>query len=205
MHLTRAESTKKLPIPRKGTKYLARPSSHVKTSVSVLFAVRDMLKLARTAKEVNSMIHHKQLKLNGREVKDPRESIKLFNVLEAGKHYILSLTKNGKFKLDESKEKERLLKVIGKKILNHKKTQINFHDGSNVLSEEKIKMGDSVYLDFSGKIKKTVSLSAGKKCSIVSGKYIGQTGKIESVEGKKVVVNIEDKSVFLNERSIFVI
>ena len=59
MHLTRAQASNKIPIPRKGSKYVARPLMNLKDSVPVVIAVRDMLKLARTAKEVKKMIINK--------------------------------------------------------------------------------------------------------------------------------------------------
>ena len=80
MHLIREEVTKKIPIKRKGTKYVARAASHVTNSVPVVIAVRDMLHFARTSAEVKHMIHTKLLKINGRLVRDLNESIKLFNI-----------------------------------------------------------------------------------------------------------------------------
>ena len=105
MHLKRQKAAIKLPIPRKGTKYIARALSNLNNSVTVVIAVRDMLKLARTAAEVKKMIHRKLLKINGKNVKDYRESIRLFNLFEADKPYILTLLPTGKFTLEESKEK----------------------------------------------------------------------------------------------------
>ena len=205
MHQTRAQVSKKIPIPRKGTKYLARQRGDLENSVAVVVAVRDMLKLARTAKEVNEMIKQKLLKINGREVKDFREAVKLFNILEADKSYILTLNQIGKFSLEETKSKERICKVINKKILNGKKTQLNLHDGSNLISSQKVAVGDTIHLDFSGKMTKHVSFEKGKECLITSGKYIGFKGKIESTENGKVTVKLKDKSPILDKWSIIVI
>ncbi|MEK6844320.1 MAG: KOW motif-containing protein [Nanoarchaeota archaeon] len=205
MHLKRQRATTKLPIPRKGTKFVARALSNYDNSVPVVIALRDMLKLARTANEVKKMINQKILKINGRVVRDYRESISIFNILEAGKTYSLSLLNTGKFVLEEAKHKNmRLCKVIDKKILKNKVVQLNLHDGSNVISKENIAVGDSVYLDFEGKIKKHVSLQKGKEAFIISGKYIGLKGKIESIEGKKVNILVEklDKSVNLEKEII---
>ncbi|MBI5804215.1 hypothetical protein HY450_03150 [Candidatus Pacearchaeota archaeon] len=204
MHQTRAQTSKKLPIARKGTKYVARSLSSLKNSVPVIIAVRDMLKLARTKKEVKEMIKQKLLKINEREVRDYREGIMLFNVFQADKSYILSLTNHGKFKLEETKAKDRIAKLVGKKILKGRKTQLNFHDGSNLISEEKINVGDTVYFDLSGKIKNKISLKEGADCFVMSGKYIGSTGKIQNVEGKKIKIKIKDmeNSVTLDEMSV---
>ena len=64
MYQTRSEAIKRLPIPRKGTKYVARALMHKKNSVPVVIAVRDMLKLAKTAKEVKKTIREKMIKIN---------------------------------------------------------------------------------------------------------------------------------------------
>ena len=189
MYQTRQETTTKLPIPRKGTKYIARALSHHRNSVPVVIAVRDMLKMAKTADEVKKMIKSNLLKINGRIVKDYRESIKLFNILEADKHYVLTLLPTRKFAFEETKDKDaRVCKVINKKLLKSNTIQINLHDGSNILTKDKIKVGDSIYIDFSNKIKKHLSFEKGKEVFVMSGKYSGLKGKVENIEGQKVSV-----------------
>lgn len=198
MHQTRQQTTKRLPIKRKGTKYVVRALSHPDESVPVLIAVRDMLGLAKTKKEVKKMITQKLLKLNGRDVRDYRESIKLFNVFHAGKDYILKLSPVRKFFLEETKDsKERLCKVIGKKILGKNEIQLNLHDGTNILADKSINIGDSLYLDISNKIRKHLSLEKGREAFIFSGKYSGQSGKIENVSEKQVLIKLKKGSAIL--------
>ncbi len=207
MHQTRAETSKKIPIERKGTKYVVRSLGSLENSIPVLIAIREMLRLAQHRKEINHMIHNKMLKINGREVKDYREPIYLFNILEAGKHYILSLTENGKFKFEETKSSsQRLCKVIGKKMLKGKKIQVNLHDGTNVQTSDKISVSDSVYLDLKGKITKHVALEKGKSCFIIAGKYSGFSAKIESVEGNYVQIDIPGKKAhtWINKSNLIV-
>jgi small subunit ribosomal protein S4e len=197
MHRTRKQASVKYPIPKKGTKYIARASSSLQDSIPVVIAVRDILKLANTTKEVKKMINEKLLKINGRVVEDFHESIKLFNIFEADKAYRLTLLPTGKFSFEETKDKERLCKVIGKQLLSGNTIQINLHDGSNVMSKDKINIGDTVYLDFSGKIKSHVVVEKGKSAFIIAGKYSGFEGKIESVKDKKVLVKFKEKSAEL--------
>ncbi len=207
MHLKRQKATVSLPIPRKGTKYVARALSHVNKSVPVVIAVRDMLKLARTEKEVKKMIHQKLIKLNGRLVKDHRESIRLFNILEADKQYVLTLLPTGKFAFHEAKNQHRLCKVTGKRLIKENKIQINFHDGTNLITNENLSIGDSAYLDFEGKIKKKEHLEKGREAFITSGKYLGLKGKIESVEGNKLSIHFKDlnKSTQLSKNQVIVL
>lgn len=202
MHLTRKESSIKLPILRKGTKYIARASSHLNDSVPVIIAVRDMLKLARTAKEVKKMIQQKLLKLNGKPVKDYRQSILLFNILEADKQYSLSILPTGKFVFVPSKESERLCKVTGKRLIGKGMIQLNLHDGTNLITKEKINVGDSLYLDFNGKIKKHVAFSKGKKAFVTSGRYIGQKVEIADSKDGKVSINAKGGSAGLSKSAV---
>jgi small subunit ribosomal protein S4e len=208
MHQTRSKVTTKIPIERKTTKYVARSLGSLENSVPVVIAIRDMLHLARTKKEVEDMVHKKLLKVNGREVKDSREPIYLFNILEADKHYVLSLTHNNRFSLNETKNaNQRICKIIGKKLLKEKKIQFNLHDGTNTLSKEKFAIGDSICFDLSGKVVKHLPLEKGKECFVVSGKYAGSTAKIESIEKNLVKIKIKegDITASINKSHLMVI
>lgn len=207
MHLKRQEATTKLPIRRKGTTYIVRPSSNLNNSVPVVVALRDMLKLAKTTSEVKKMIIQKLLKINGKHVESYRQSIQLFNLLEADKPYILSLLPTGKFIFQPTSSSDmRLTKVINKKLNKSNMIQLNLHDGTNILTKNKISIGDTLYLDLSNKIKKHVPLEKDKAVFITSGKYIGMRGKILKVDGKKVLIQLEnnDKTTELNERQLIV-
>ncbi len=203
MHQTRQTVSTKLPIPRKGTKYVARAKMHVLNSVPVLLAVRDMLKLAQTLKEVKSMINEKLLKINGRSVRDYRESIGLFNLLEADKLYRLTLLPTGKFTFEEANIKEgRLCKVLNKHILPGGKVQLNLHDGSNVITKDKIATQDSVYLDLEGNIKKHVALEKGKEVFTLTGRHQGDSGKVTSVTKTHATINYKETSAVLKKSAV---
>jgi small subunit ribosomal protein S4e len=191
MHLTRQAVTRKVPIERKGTKYVARALEHFKDAVPVVIAVRDMLKLAKTRSEVQNLINRKLLKLNGRAVRDVKESIKLFNIFEADKKYILSILPTGRFALKETKASERLCKVVNKTIVSGKEVQLNLGDGSNVITKEKISVGDSLYLDFEGKIKKHVRLEKSSEVFVTKGRYVGHEGRVLELRDGKALVKFK--------------
>jgi small subunit ribosomal protein S4e len=206
MHQTRQETTTKLPIPRKGTKYVARAASNPSLSIPVVIAIRNLLGLAKTAKEVKKMIIQKLLKINGKHVEDMHESICLFDVFEAGKTYTLTLSSTKKFIFEETpKKSERLCKVVNKRLVKDNKIQLNLHDGSNILADNKIKIGDSLYLDFSGKIKKHISPEKGKEAFVISGKYAGINGKIEHVQDEKVLIKFKEGKSLLAISQVIVL
>mgnify|MGYP001574777014 CR=1 FL=1 len=71
---------------------------------------------------------------------------------------------------------------------------------------KKIKIDDSVHLNFSGKISKHIQFEKGKKCIVVSGTYIGKRGKIQEIDGKKVKLDLEgDKTIALEKQRIVVL
>lgn len=206
MHLTRQESTIKLPITRKGTRYLVRPLSHIHDSVSVACVLRDILDLADNMREVKQMLSQKLIKINGRVVTDFRDCVKLFNILEAGnKAYRLTILPTGKFSFELTTDKKRLCKVVGKKLTQNNKVQINFHDGTNFISKDKIKVNDSFYLDFSGKILSHIPFEKAKEVFVISGSYTGLQGKVHSIKDGKASLKFKDKegTVDLNAKHLF--
>ena len=206
MHQTRQAASMKLPIERKGTKYIARATSHLHDSVPVVIAVRDMLKLAKTAREVKKVILEKILKINNRPVRDYRESIKLFNIFEADKSYMLSILSTGKFFFDVPIKKElRICKVANKRLIEGGKIQLNLHDGTNIISKDKVTIGDSLYLDFSGKIKSHVVFEKGAEVFVLIGKYRGQKGNIQSIDENKVKIKFKEGEAVMDKNNAIVI
>ena len=205
MYLTRTKLSKKLPVSRKGTKYIAKALNNSNNGVPVVVAIRDMLKLARTSKEVKLMVKEGLLKLNGKVVKNYKEGICLFNVLEAGKKYRLTILKTGKFHFEETEEGKRIAKVVGKTNLTGGKMQVNFHDGTNIITKEKIKVGDSAEIDSENKMKKIIKVEKGKKVFVISGRSIGLYGKLKDIKGKNIKVQLEDREVTLKSNHLIVL
>ncbi len=188
MHLKRSLAPKSWPIPRKGTKYIIMPSHNKRKGIPILVILRDMLKIARNRKEVKKILNGKKAKVNGKLVRDEKFPLVLFDILElAGKSYKLIL-ENKKFGLEETKDKEKIVKIIGKKILSGKKMQINLNDGRNYIVKENYKVNDSLVINFEGKIVKKLELKDGAKVVIISGKHIGEEGKIERIDENKIAL-----------------
>ena len=204
MHQKRQEASKMLPIRRKGTKYVAKALQNPKYSVPVVIAVRDMLHLARNASEVRKMIVQKALKINGRVVKDYRDAISLLNLFEADKTYVLTLLPTKKFVLKETKDKERVCKVTGKRLLGKNTIQLNLHDGTNFLvKDSSIKVNDSVLLQ-DNKFKSHIPLVKGEEVFIFKGKYTGNVGKILEINDV-AEIKLKDSSVQLNKINLIAI
>ncbi|MBM3233840.1 hypothetical protein FJZ19_01970 [Candidatus Pacearchaeota archaeon] len=199
MHLKRNQAPKNWPIPRKGTKFLIKSR---KNGIPVLILIRDVMKKAKSKKEVKEIIHDKKAKVNGKIIKDEKFVLSLFDVLELGDEKFKVILKNKKFGLEETRNSDKILKVIGKKILSGKKTQINLNDGRNFISAEKFKIGDSVVMG--EKIKK-IELKEGAKIIIINGKHKGEEGEVEKIEGKNASILLKEGKINLKLNDIMAV
>ena len=85
------------------------------------------------------------------------------------------------------------------------RVQINLSDGKNYLSNEKIKVGDSVVVNL--KEKRIIGVLPFKeKCKVlfVSGKHIGEVGIVEKID-RVVEVKVEDKKINSKKENLMVI
>lgn len=205
MHLKRRTISKSWPIPRKGTKYLVVPSHDKENGIPLLLILRDLLGLAKDRKEVQNIINQKLVSVNGRTAKKANLSVLPLDIIEVGeKAYELTFSDNGKFEVRETARKEQILKVADKKILKNKKIQLNFLYGKNMISDEKINVGDSVILK-EKKIIKILPMEKGKEVLIVAGKYKGQEGKIEKIENRMASISCKDKKIKIPVNNIMVV
>jgi small subunit ribosomal protein S4e len=204
-HLKRHAIPKSWPIQRKGTTFVVQPNRGFSDSLPVLIILRDLLKVAQNRKEAKKMIHMKHILLNGKEVRDEKEGVVLFDIITlvpSKKNYKLIVLKNEKFNMEEIKEHEantKIVKIIGKKVLKGKKIQLNMSDGRNFLADLKCKMGDSVLINLKNKkIEKCLPLAENSEAIIFAGKHSGEKGKIEKIDKEKKTVEINNGKEKMN-------
>ncbi|MBT7102173.1 hypothetical protein HN935_01545 [archaeon] len=216
-HIKKTQMPKSWPVPRKGRgrRFVAVPSHATSKGISLLFLLRDVLKIAKTRKEVRRMTLGGMVKVNNKIRKDEDFPVQVFDVLNLEKaklNYKLEIV-NKKFKLVEVSAKEadsKIVKIRGKKILGSKKIQMNLDDGQNIMTAEKFSVGDSVLLNTKeDKIVKILPLKEGAKVEIVLGKHAGEKGELvgfeELVRGRNYQIKLEDKTVSLPYKTILVI
>jgi len=215
MYKKRNLMPKSWPISRKGAKYIAKPSHNFSKGISVLFIVRNILKIAKTKKEVKYLASNGEIKINHKIRKNINFPVQVFDVIsleKIKKNYRLEIV-NRKFQLKEISEKEsenKIAKIIGKKIFKGGKVQINLEDGSNFLVDEKFNLGDSVILNTKqNKIEKFLPLKTGANIEVISGKHAGERGKLKQIEKVGIVkryhVQLKEKEVSLPLKTILVI
>ncbi len=205
MHVKRQKVNKSWPIPRKGTKYVVVTSHEKKNGVPILIIVRDILKLAKNRKEVKKILSQKIVSLNGKNVNKDNQVAVPFDIITIGKKkYELSFSENRKFTVKETDKTEKVLKVTGKKILKNKKVQLNLIYGKNIISDEKVEVGNSVIIK-ENKIVKILPVEVGKTAVVISGKHIGREGEIKKIEDKIAVLNSKGENINVPIKIIMVI
>lgn len=174
-------------------------------SVPLVIAIRDMLNLASTSKEVKGMIHNKKLKINGKIAKTLTDPISLFSRIEADKNYLLTILPTGRFSFVETKENQRKLKINGKRLVTGKKLQYSLHDGTTVTSDKEFSVGDTLIINDENKIVKHIVFDKGKEVFAFKGSYIGKEGKIQSISGDKVTVKFDKEEAVVEKSHIIAI
>jgi small subunit ribosomal protein S4e len=217
MHIKKTQMPTSWPIPRKGKgkRYVAVPSHAAKKGISLLFLLRDVLKLAKTRKEARHMTLNGMVKVNNKIRHDENFPVQVFDVVNLDKaklNYRLEII-NKKFRLEEIPAKDadtKIVKISGKKVLEKNKIQMNLNDGQNIITKEKFSVGDSALLNTKkNTVEKILPLKEGANVEVVVGKHAGEKGKIEGFEelvrGRNYIVKLEDKTVSLPYKTILVI
>ncbi|HRZ85738.1 MAG TPA: hypothetical protein P5277_03070 [Candidatus Paceibacterota bacterium] len=212
MHKKRLNSSKVWPIPRKGKKYIVVPSHNPKNGIPLLVLIRDVMKLVKTRKELKRILKERNIQVNGNDVKEDNLSLLLFDTIKLkpnNKCYRIVYDKNKKLDVKEINEKEsneKITKVANKKILSGGMVQLNFNDGRNLLSKEKINVGDSVLINMKErKIEKVLPVKEKSNVLIIKGKHLGYTGIINHLGKEKSTIKINEKDFEINNKDLMVI
>ncbi len=170
-----------------------RPGPHPgDRSMPLLLIIRDMLKLADNSKEAKRILNEGEVIVNGRVRKDLKFPVGIFDILSIPRikeNYMVLLDKKGKLslvKIGEEEASRKLCRVNGKRMLKGGQTQLNLHDGRNILLGEelveKIKTKDSLMLSLpDSEILQHFSYKEGSKVMVIGGKHSAQIGEIEEI------------------------
>lgn len=213
-HIKKSMMPTSWPVPRKGKRkaFVAVPSHATSRGISLLFLLRDVLKIVKTRKEARYITLNGMARVNNMVRKDENFPMQVFDVLslsqrddsgepEKGRlNYRLEIV-NRKFalkKISDAEAGSKIVKITGKKILKDGKVQMNLDDGQNVLSKVKFSVGDSVVFRTAGSgqqvvgggktastnvgIEKILPLRVGAKVEIIIGKHAGEKGELVGVE-----------------------
>ena len=190
-HLKRLAMPRSWPLPRKTNIWVtrARSGAHaLERCMPINVVLRDVLGVARSTREVRRILHDGLVKVDGRVVKDYKRGVGLMDVLSVGNddYRRCVLDTNGKLRYRRISAEEATYKVCrieNKVTVKGGKTQLNLHDGRNILTDSasQYKTGDSVKISLPDQeIIDHIVFGEGTKCYLVGGVHIGSMSSVTS-------------------------
>ncbi|MBI5797557.1 30S ribosomal protein S4e [Candidatus Woesearchaeota archaeon] len=201
-HLSRLNAPKSWPLKRKGIKFVTRPSAgphSLKESTSLSLVLTNILKYARTRKEVKKILNDGKILVNGKLQKDHTFPIGLLDIISIpslNEYYRVFYNTLGKFQLLALKEEEsdlRVVRIKDKSVIAYGKIQLNNTDGSNIiLDKNAYATGDTLFLSFKdGKIKEHLTLGKGMRVYMTGGTKRGVVATVEEFKDKNIIIKTD--------------
>ena len=208
-------------IARKEKRFVVtvKPGPHKKNySIPTAVLLRDKMKIVSTLREAKSVIYAGKITIVGVKRKSLHHGIGLMDVVELdgiSDSYRL-VPKDGTIltpiKINADEKNKKIVKVTGKTSIKGGKTQIKFHDGRTLISDELVDVNDSCVLQIpEQKILEVIKLEKNTKILITRGINAGKTGEIKEIkEGtfvltKRIVTTIDDKLIEIPIRLVIAV
>ena len=188
------------PIRRKEMAWapMTRPGPHRRDrSLPLVIVIREILGYARTAKEAIHIISTGRVKVDGVVRRDHRFPVGLMDVLEIEgspqSFRVLPRPEKGltTVPIEKGESEFKLCKIVGKKTVDGGRTQLNFHDGRNLILQareprqkpgEEYAVGGAIQLGIpEQKIVGHIPFQTGAIGLVVDGRNQGHFGKIFSI------------------------
>ncbi len=189
-HIKRHAMPKTWNIKRKKIRFVVRPFPGGKFNfgIPLLVIFRDILKKAKNAKEVKSILLNNEIYVDGVRRKDPKFFVGLMDVISipsTNEYFRMLINKKNELELLAiTKDEANLLlcKIVNKSLVKGK-CQLNLHNGRNILVDKTndYKVGDSVLLN-KNKIEKHIKLEKGSLVYLIGGKHIGMVATASDVK-----------------------
>ena len=198
--LKRLNTPKFLQIRRKHGKFFVTPSAGPHPSrfcLPLLHIVRDLLEIVDNSREAKKLIGLGNFKVDGKVVRDktfPVGLMDVISILKTNVHYrILPDSHHGLIlhEIPEAESTFKLCRITQKTTLKGGNLQLNLHDGRNIFISVKDPMNpkEDVYKRMDvlkitipeQEILKVLKFKEGNLAIIMSGKNIGQLGKVLTI------------------------
>lgn len=189
-HLKREAAPRIWPIPRKRFVWAPRtsPGPHpIAESIPLILIVRDILGYAETGREARIIIKEGHILVDGRVRRDVGFPVGVMDVIEipkAGQAFRVLPASRERFRLHPIEKGElefKLCRIIGKTTLKGGRTQLNLHDGRNILLGDggEYRLNDVIKLRIpEQEILDHVRFEEGAMAMVVGGSSRGSYGSI---------------------------
>jgi len=195
-HLKRIASPKAVPVhDRKARTWMTKhmPGPHPKrSSVPLGVLLRDVLKLATTLREVRRILARRLVQVDGKPRTEEKFPVGLMDVVDfpkSGKSYRMVVDAKGRIvplEIGKEEASSKIVKVVGKCTIPGGKLTVSFHDGRNMLSDNHVKVGDSMVVSLpEAKMKSHLKRDKGCRCLVTEGKHVGSIVKLKDIMERK--------------------
>ena len=188
------------PINRKSYTWVARPKpgGHPRSnSLPLVMVIREILGYAKTSKEAERIINSGKVKVDAVVRREHRFPVGLMDVLkiEGASDIFRIVPKHNRglvpSPIGQKEAEYKLCKIVGKRTVPGGKSQINLHDGRNMIVQvreskskesEEYSVGATVQLALQDhKIMSQIPFQKGAIGLVVDGQNQGFLGKIETI------------------------
>lgn len=189
-YMKRLTAPRTWPIKRKVSTWVTKqsPGAHsVENSMPALLLVRDVLALCDTAREAEGIIGRREILVDGKKVKSPKMPVGIMDVVSVPKldaNYRVLLSDKGKITLmpiEAADAAWKLVRVENKTVVKGGKTQVNLHDGRNILLDaDNYRTGDVLKIALpTQEILEHYPLDKGGVAMIIRGNHAGEFATVE--------------------------
>ncbi|RBI63938.1 30S ribosomal protein S4e [halophilic archaeon] len=221
-HQKRLSVPKSWPVERKTETFTVKAGAgpHGQAGVPLVVLLRDVLGYVDSKKEARYAIERGSILVNGDSPSDEQRPIGMFDILsfpERDEYYRVFPDEGGRLALtaiDEDAAGSKLAKIEDKTQVAGERTQLNFHDGGNLLVDDASEYDakDSVVVsNDDNEIVAHFPYEEGCLVTAVSGTHAGDVGEVTDVEvtpgsgSNGVVVEGEDGTFETVEEYVVVI
>jgi small subunit ribosomal protein S4e len=192
-HMKRYAAPRTWAIGRKELVWAPKPSpgTHKEESaLPLVIALRDILKIGQTASEIKKILSERSVLVDGTPRLDHRFPVGIMDVIsipKIGKSFRVMLNPRGQLVLRPIEQTEvgwKLTRIMDKTTVKGGKTQLNLHDGRNILVEkDEFKTGDVIKISLpEQKILGRMELSEDSLALLTGGAHIGTICRIKKIE-----------------------
>ena len=220
-HLKRFKAPKMWPINIKEETWTTKSSAGphaLDKSIPLVMVLRDILGLASNTREAKIILNNGDVLVDGTPRKDHRFPVGFMDVIsipKLNKYYRIIPDYKGRLVLHEIDEKDadfKLVSIENKTTIKGGKTQLNLHDGRNVVTEDEYKTSDVLLLSIPEQnINDSIKFEEGALALITGGNHIGELGTIKEItitkssKSNTVLMETDEGSFLTLARYVFVI
>lgn len=191
-HLKRIAIPKEIPLEgKKHNTWLVRglPGAHpFSMSMPLAVLLRDVLKIAKTLKEAETILSQRLVLVDGKPRTEPKFPVGFMDIIDipqAGKTYRIIVNSHGYLLPREISNKQKnvkLARVEKKFVVPGSKIAITLHDGKTLQVDKQLKIGDTVQVTLpKPSIQGVLPLKPGARCLVREGKHAGTLATLEEI------------------------